>query len=684
MPRTYQKTELGPFTGMNLAPGAKGQSELVYAANAYIGPEGLNKRYGYSRLGGPVNSLKPVNGLCQYRLPAGNIAVSGSRLLIAGADDTTAPDAGGYVAKWDASSSAWSRLNSSVSYSTDVKARYSFVTVNGKLFLCNQYSTLLKYYPDDATAFEAIVPKDGYPGDATHPCYTSIPIPHMLGTYDGRIIIGNFASGSGPYRTTQGADTYIDKYGPRTVWLSEALTDFNSDVVFQAKEYFIFQTNDEQFVVAQHEYKDQNLFWLTDSLWILLGDTGGNFKATPVSQETGCVASGSVCETPIGMIFLARDGFYLYDGVASPKKISEDIDRIFTQFYGSYDLGAIVMDHNNADLATARYNTVRGTYECWIPMLNFDGNHIGLAYNLNTQGWTLLGQGTYLDTSTGYITTAEHGIAATTAIMYEDETNMIFGCHADADGFVNGESNSQKDAYIELTGTSGSAATYAMIATGTYSSGTTSFSTAGAILEVLDDRTTTERADGTATPAGRIPAGTQRMITASAVAVAEGYPYKVTFAALPYAPQNGCLLAVYWPICYRTINEIYTKDQQTVKKLHRFIDRIRGTNRNSANIVSVVGGSDTYAGTYAVWYSGNPSRMKVDQSITALGAGAVAQGTSYVPIRNEENYAKIDVRVNCNGSNLVGRKFAVIHEEFSCEPFAHDGSTIEHGVLGQY
>lgn len=667
MGRTYQKTTVGPFAGCTFYPQQRKDNECLYIVNLSSNGDLLDKRKGYDRYGAAVTTtLNPVNGLFQYKLPLGDAA--GTRMILAGADDTTDGSAGGKLYKY--ASGSWTQLNSSLSWETNANARYLFVNINGRCYLCNGYCHLMKYYPGDATAMEMIEPVDVYEASGAHISWLDLPIPRMLGTFHDRIIIGNFNPGSGPYSTSDGSWASIGIKGPRTVYLSEVLSDFSNQVAFQVKEEYTFPTDDEQCVIAQLEYRDQNIFFLEDSTWQLTGDTGENFRGIPIDSSIGCVAPLSVVMTPIGPFWLAKDGVKRYNG-QEIVDVSAKIKGIFTQQDDAVVLSPLFADMGKAAQASARYHPITKEYQIFLPLSGCDNNELLCAYNIETKAWRFGGKGTFYDTDTSLFTTDEKGYYGTIFITAEDDTGRYVGMHGDDNGFVNKDSQSCKDAYIEFL-SDGSSAVKTVIALKNTASTPqekweyTYLATAasaddmfnGATLEILDDRTAVQKAAGT-WPEGTNTAGTKRKITDCAVAATK---FNITLdSALDYTVLNGCSFAIYWPIRDRIIIPLYDKEMATMKKLHSFLLRLRGTMENEIKIL----------------YKGDPGLWRVDQSIVALDPGA-----ANVVRLESDGVAGVDTAVNCWGNNLVGRRFMLCIEEYSCAPFGFSGMVVEHSVLG--
>jgi hypothetical protein len=537
---------------------------------------------------------------------------------------------------------------------TGSDAKYNFVTVHGKLYGINKYCRPFVINPTSVAAdkFDYVVPVDGFSASALHICYTQLPIARMIGTFNSRIIIGNFLANSGPYTTTS-TSVSINNDGPLTVWLSEAITDLEQDVVFQVKEYFTFSEASGQSVVGQLEFRDRNLFFLSGSVWQLVGDTAENYTAVPITRNIGCVSALSIRETPYGVIWLSNDGFYLYDGT-SAQKISDKIDPILQEMLYSYETNPYMIDRNRMWDACAVTNIHDQTYVAWIPIAAYDGQMLRLTYNYEAKAWTVGGKGCF--TVSNGANTDEWGDGTRAAWMYTDSDNQQHMMTCGSDGWVHFPRTDGKDMYMELTANAANSSTsiVAVSATTFAFLGSANLDDVfnGATFTIVDDRTAAQKAGGTF-PTGNNDVGTSRTVSDCAYNAGTG-TFKFTLSsALAYTPLEGCTFSLHWPIRHRLIDEFGTENPDTVKTLRCI--QIR---------------AEAEAGcTVYVRYEGNPLSWSPDVPLLTLSS------TKTITMKHAGDGAVTDRRVNCGPTKNTGRSI-----RYAIEYYGEGGPTI-HGCL---
>lgn len=123
-----------------------------------------------------------------------------------------------------------------------------------------------------------------------------------------------------------------------------------------------------------------------DSIWNMVyvgtseldeGNSGGLplFNAVQVTNTVGCVANSSIAKTPLGLIFLYEDGFYVYNG-REAQKISQAIDPIIKRISAAAP-----------NLISAVYWASRNCYVCALPIDGAGENNIILVYDLKHNAW---------------------------------------------------------------------------------------------------------------------------------------------------------------------------------------------------------------------------------------------------------------------------------------------------------
>ena len=74
------------------------------------------------------------------------------------------------------------------------------------------------------------------------------------------------------------------------------------------------------------------------------------FSPVKITSTVGCASHKSIVKSPVGLCWLAEDGFYNWDGASIPKKISEPIDDFFRTYVNPYMLncssGVVDTEHH--------------------------------------------------------------------------------------------------------------------------------------------------------------------------------------------------------------------------------------------------------------------------------------------------------------------------------------------------
>ena len=82
-------------------------------------------------------------------------------------------------------------------------------------------------------------------------------------------------------------------------------------------------------------YNNELLAFKADSTTVVCGSNPNNYSSF-VINGVGCIAPESVVSTPDGVIFLANNGFYIYNG-AMPRLISEKLNTRYSSAVAGYD-----------------------------------------------------------------------------------------------------------------------------------------------------------------------------------------------------------------------------------------------------------------------------------------------------------------------------------------------------------
>lgn len=124
-----------------------------------------------------------------------------------------------------------------------------------------------------------------------------------------------------------------------------------------------------------------------DSIWNMIFSgpaptdvvgSGGQpqFTATKVVSGVGCVAHHSIARTPAGLLFLAEDGVYLYNGTSNVQKLSAPIEKTIQS-----------INKHTREKASGVYWK---TYNCYLLSIPVDGsveNNLVLVFDLKNNAW---------------------------------------------------------------------------------------------------------------------------------------------------------------------------------------------------------------------------------------------------------------------------------------------------------
>lgn len=115
------------------------------------------------------------------------------------------------------------------------------------------------------------------------------------------------------------------KNNPNIVYWTGPAIDGAVDVIPADSLEVVSNSTDNSAIVGFGTYQQQLFVFKGRSIWQMVpngqADDTGTYIYTPkmVTSGVGCIAPGSIQTTPIGIIFLAKGGFYLFNGVKTVK-----------------------------------------------------------------------------------------------------------------------------------------------------------------------------------------------------------------------------------------------------------------------------------------------------------------------------------------------------------------------------
>ena len=118
-----------------------------------------------------------------------------------------------------------------------------------------------------------------------------------------------------------------------------------------------------------------------DSIWQLV-DTGINdlgiqtFAPVKLVSGIGCVSNSSIANTPKGLMFLAEDGVYLFNGTPQVQKLSDPIDSVMRN-----------LDQRRRPLASGVHWRTKNCYLLAITEKGQTAHNLVLVYDYKHQAW---------------------------------------------------------------------------------------------------------------------------------------------------------------------------------------------------------------------------------------------------------------------------------------------------------
>lgn len=124
------------------------------------------------------------------------------------------------------------------------------------------------------------------------------------------------------------------------------------------------------------EFRNTLHMFKTRSIHILDGTAADNYVVRRIDRQRGCVAPGSLQETPKGIICLSSDGFIIVDGTGPAKLIS---DSIFDEVQ---NINFLYLEG-----VSSAYDLKEGKYECHLPTGANNKNSSVFIFDVNEGTW---------------------------------------------------------------------------------------------------------------------------------------------------------------------------------------------------------------------------------------------------------------------------------------------------------
>lgn len=126
-------------------------------------------------------------------------------------------------------------------------------------------------------------------------------------------------------------------------------------------------------------FRNTLLIFKSKSIHYVDGTAPENYVIRRLDKDRGCIAPGSLQETPVGAIALSADGFILCDGAGPAKLIS---DFVFDELSN--------LNNDALEKITSGYNKKDGKYECHVPLSPSTNNTLVFVYDINESTWQFL------------------------------------------------------------------------------------------------------------------------------------------------------------------------------------------------------------------------------------------------------------------------------------------------------
>jgi hypothetical protein len=152
---------------------------------------------------------------------------------------------------------------------------------------------------------------------------------------------------------------------------------FLPDYVFTTRDV---ADGDGQLPTGIATLKDNTVLLLKESsTYYLAGTNVRNYEVRPLDTKRGCIATGSIQETPYGVICLDRSGVILFDGLSVPQEISHPAveDEIRNINFNAIDTVYSIYDRDNS------------LYYLALPVDGSTKPNRTLIYNAKHETWTV-------------------------------------------------------------------------------------------------------------------------------------------------------------------------------------------------------------------------------------------------------------------------------------------------------
>ena len=185
---------------------------------------------------------------------------------------------------------------------SDIIAQNVYRQYLGNIYYLNQISPDSTVYSDTTDTY---APVSGFTYEVSKDII--IPRPKYVETYYNQLVIAGMSE------------------DPSMIWFSES---FNPDA-WDAFNTIQINPDDGDKITGLRQYQGYLVIFKENYMYKFVGtDPSPGFQVVKISEEVGCIDIATCKEYNGILIFMARDGFYSYDG-SSLNRISEPIQPVF-------------------------------------------------------------------------------------------------------------------------------------------------------------------------------------------------------------------------------------------------------------------------------------------------------------------------------------------------------------------
>ncbi len=145
-------------------------------------------------------------------------------------------------------------------------------------------------------------------------------------------------------------------------------------------EIFYVRTEEGKGCTGLSCFSDIAIYFKENSTHILYGKTPDSYYLDVLSHSVGCIADKSIAETSAGLLWLSKDGVYIYNATTRPYKVSHKIKKYID---------------NMTDASDSCGGSDGACY--YLSLKQKDGENVLLVYDTEKKIWHVWGNPGYKD-----------------------------------------------------------------------------------------------------------------------------------------------------------------------------------------------------------------------------------------------------------------------------------------------